>query len=244
MRAGPAKGSVKERGRVMKRLWGAVCLFLLVFMFSFKPACADNAKLNIQIDECDDLIREIMQMPETSIPADLLAKAEAIAIFPSVLKGGFIFAARYGTGVVLYRDKKTRRWSAPCFYRIAGGSWGLQIGGQVVDLILVVTNERGMKGLLKNNFTLGGDASVAAGPVGRNAEVATDLFLKAGILSYSRSKGLFAGIALDGAVVSPVADANEQYYGEKVTSYDILMADKVQPTDQGKALIETLEKYS
>jgi SH3 domain-containing YSC84-like protein 1 len=228
----------------MKKIWGMVCLSLLAVFFTCSIACADNAKLNLKINEADDLIREIMQMPEQSIPSDLLSKAEAIVILPSVLKGGFIFGARYGTGVALHRDKKTRRWSAPCFYRIAGGSWGLQIGGQVIDLVLVITSERGMKGLLQNNFTLGGDAAISAGPVGRNAEIATDLYLKAGIFSYSRSKGLFAGIALDGAVLSPMADANEKYYGGKLTSYDILMANKVQPTAEGKALIETINRYS
>ena len=228
----------------MKVLCAMLCLFFFLAVFVVSPACADNSKLNIKISEADDLIREIMQIPEQSIPADLLAKAEGIVIFPSVLKGGFIFGARYGTGVALHRDKKTRKWSAPCFYRIAGGSWGLQIGGQVVDLVLVITNERGMKGLLENNFTLGGDAAVSAGPVGRNAEIATDLFLKAGIVSYSRSKGLFAGVALDGAVLSPVADANEKYYGKKLTSYDILMANKVEPTAEGNALILTINKYS
>jgi SH3 domain-containing YSC84-like protein 1 len=228
----------------MKKIWGMACLSLLVVFFTCSIACAANAKLNLKINEADDLIREIMQMPEQSIPADLLSNAEAIVILPSVLKGGFIFGARYGTGVALHRDKKTRRWSAPCFYRIAGGSWGLQIGGQIVDLVLVITSERGMKGLLQNNFTLGGDAAISAGPVGRNAEIATDLYLKAGIFSYSRSKGLFAGIALDGAVLSPMADANEQYYGSKLTSYDILMANKAQPTAEGRALIDTINKYS
>ncbi len=228
----------------MSKQWWSLSVFVSIFLLLCVPAFADIAKLNTEIDECDDLIREVMQMPENSIPEDLLEKAEGIVIFPTVLKGGFIFGARYGTGVALHRDKKTGKWSAPCFYRIAGGSWGLQIGGQVIDLILVITNERGMKGLLQNNFTIGGDASASAGPVGRNAEISTDLFLKAGILSYSRSKGLFAGVALDGAVLSPVADANEEYYGEKLTSYDILMADKVKPTQQGMALIKTIEKYS
>jgi SH3 domain-containing YSC84-like protein 1 len=216
---------------------------VMIFGLSL-TADADNSKLNIKISESDDLIREIMQMPEQGIPTDLLSKAEAIVIFPSMLKAGFIFGGRYGTGVALHKNKKTRKWSAPCFYRVAGGSWGLQIGGQVVDLVLIITNERGMNGLLQNNFTLGGDAAVSAGPVGRNAEIATDLFLKAGILSYSRSKGLFAGIALDGAVLSPMADANQQYYGSSLSSYDILMANKVQPTPEGRALIETIDKYS
>ncbi|MFA5068611.1 MAG: lipid-binding SYLF domain-containing protein [Candidatus Omnitrophota bacterium] len=229
----------------MRTAFGFFCVSVMLLSFMAIPCVfADNTSLNIKISEADDLIREIMQMPEQSIPADLLSKAEGIAIFPSVLKGGFIFGARYGTGVALHRDKNTRKWSAPCFYRIAGGSWGLQIGGQIIDLILVITNERGMKGLLQNNFTLGGDAAVSAGPIGRNAEASTDLFLKAGILSYSRSKGLFAGIALDGAVLSPIADANENYYNQKLTSYDILMANKVQPTAEGRALIATIDKYS
>ncbi|MDD5504075.1 MAG: lipid-binding SYLF domain-containing protein [Candidatus Omnitrophica bacterium] len=228
----------------MKTVCGLFCALVMLLSIIAPCACADNASLNIKISEADDLIREIMQMPEQSIPSDLLSKAEGIVIFPSVLKGGFIFGARYGTGVALHRDKNTRKWSAPCFYRIAGGSWGLQIGGQIIDLVLVITNERGMKGLLQNNFTLGGDAAVSAGPVGRNAEASTDLFLKAGILSYSRSKGLFAGIALDGAVLSPIADANENYYKQSLTSYDILMANKVQPTAEGRALITTIEKYT
>jgi SH3 domain-containing YSC84-like protein 1 len=237
-------GSARKKGGSMKFFLGMVCLFLCIGIIAGLPCYADNAKLDLKIGEADDLIREIMQMPEQSIPSDLLSKAEGIVIFPSVLKAGFIFGARYGTGVALHRDKNTRRWSAPCFYRIAGGSWGLQIGGQVVDLVLIITNERGMKGLLENNFTLGGDAGVSAGPVGRNAEIATDLYLKAGILSYSRSKGLFAGIALDGAVISPMADANEQYYKEKLTSYDILMANKAKTTDSAKTLIATLDKYT
>jgi SH3 domain-containing YSC84-like protein 1 len=228
----------------MKCLWVVLCACLVLTCLTVVSACADNSKLNIKISEADDLIREIMQMPEESIPADLLRKAEGIVIFPSVLKGGFIFGARYGTGVALHRDKKSRQWSAPCFYRIAGGSWGLQIGGQVVDLILVITSDRGMKGLLENNFKLGADAGVSAGPVGRNAEVGTDLYLKAGMLAYSRSKGLFAGVALDGAVISPIADANEKYYGQELTSYDILMANKVKPTSEGIDLIATLNKYS
>jgi SH3 domain-containing YSC84-like protein 1 len=234
----------KKGGCIMKKMWDILCLSLLLTVFILSAAQADNSRLNIKISEADDLIREIMQMPEQGIPVDLLSKAEGIAIFPSVLKGGFIFGARYGTGVVLHRNKQTRKWSAPCFYRIAGGSWGLQIGGQVIDLILVITNERGMNSLLQNNLTLGGDAAVSAGPVGRNAEIATDLYLKAGIVSYSRSKGLFAGIALDGAVLSPIAQANEDYYGQMLTSYDILMANKVEPTREGRALIATIGKYS
>jgi len=224
---------------------GRVLFLCSVMSFLCLPLVyADNAKLDMRIDECDDLIREIMQMPEKSIPADLLAKASGIAIFPSVLKAGFIFGGRYGNGVVLHRDKETGKWSAPSFYTVAGGSWGLQIGGQIIDLVLVITNERGMKSLLNDKFTLGGDAAASAGPVGRNAEIATDLLLKAGILSYSRSKGLFAGITLKGAILAPDSKANEAYYGEKLTVEDILMDNKVKPTKEAQELINTIKKYS
>lgn len=123
-----------------------------------------------------------------------------------------------------------------------GGSWGLQIGGQVIDLILVITNERGIKGLLQDKFTIGGDIAVSAGPVGRNAEAGTDLLLKAGILSYSRSKGLFAGIAINGAVIMPDEEANKIYYGQELTAEEILLQKKIRPTPTARKLITTLKK--
>src|SRR3989338_5506970 len=140
-------------------------------------------------------MNEIMMAPDQSIPEELLAKCKAIAIYPSVLKGSFIFGARFGRGVVLKRDEQTGKWGPVAFSTIGGGSWGLQIGGQATDLILVIMNERGMTGLLSNNFTLGADASVAAGPVGRQTEAGTDLTLSSGILAYSRNRGLFAGVS-------------------------------------------------
>lgn len=222
-------------------------LFYLIICFTFlcltvSVALADTASLDMRIDECKDLIDEVMEMPDKAIPAKLLAKCSGIAIFPSVLKGGFIFGGRFGRGVVLYHDKDTGTWSAPSFYTIAGGSWGLQIGGQVIDLILVITNERGMKGLLQDRFTIGGDIAASAGPVGRNAEVGTDLLLKAGIVSYSRSKGLFAGIALKGAVVMPDKEANMTYYGKELSAEEILMGKKVRPTRTAHELINTLKQ--
>ncbi|NQT89813.1 MAG: lipid-binding SYLF domain-containing protein, partial [Candidatus Omnitrophica bacterium] len=163
----------------MKRF--CVCLLTFSLLCLASPAVsADNTGLDMRIDNCDDLFGDIMQMPDKGIPTDLLAKCSGVAIFPSVIKGGFIFAGRFGKGVIMHRNKKTGAWSAPAFYTIAGGSWGLQIGGQITDLVLVINNERGMKGLLQSKFTIGGDASCAAGPVGRNVEVSTDLFLKAG----------------------------------------------------------------
>lgn len=217
-----------------------ICLSLLCL--SASGANADRAKLEMRIDECKDLLEEVMQMPDKSIPTKLLKEARGIAIFPSVIKGGFIFGGRYGKGLVLYHDRSSDTWSAPSFYTIAGGSWGLQIGGQVIDLILVITNERGIKGLLQDKFTIGGDIAASAGPVGRNAEAGTDLLLKAGILSYSRSKGLFAGIAVNGAVIMPDEEANKIYYGQELSAEEILLQKKVRPTPTARELITTLKK--
>jgi len=228
----------------MRKLCTGIAYFFVVFSLVATSAYAGSAKLNMRIDDCADLLDEVMQMPEQSIPEDLLAKAKAIAIFPSVLKGGFIFGGRYGNGVVLKRDKRSGKWSAPSFYTIAGGSWGLQIGGQVIDLILVITNDRGMRALLQDKFTLGGDLAGSAGPIGRNAEIATDLMLKAGILSYSRSKGLFAGLTLKGAIITPDSKSNETYYGKPVSAEEILIEQSVEPTKNCKELISILRKYA
>jgi lipid-binding SYLF domain-containing protein len=219
-------------------------LFFATVCLSYVPAYAENAKLDMRIDECKDLVNDVMQMPDKSIPTDLLEKASGVAIFPSVVKGGFIIGGRFGRGVVIYHDKETGRWSAPSFYTIAGGSWGLQIGGQITDLILVIMNERGIKGLLQDRFTIGGDASASAGPVGRNAEAGTDLLLKAGILSYSRSKGLFAGVAINGAVIMPDREANKSYYGRDIPAEDILMGDDIKPSKKALELIGALKKYT
>lgn len=224
-----------------KLFYLAMCSAILCLPVS--TALADNAKLDMRIDECKDLIDEVMGMPDNAIPAKLLADCSGIAIFPSVLKGGFIFGGGFGRGVVLYHDKGTRTWSAPSFYTIAGGSWGLQIGGQIIDLILVITNERGMKGLLQDKFIIGGDIAASVGPVGRNAEVGTDLLLKAAIVSYSRSKGLFIGIALKGAVIMPDKKANMNYYGKGLSAEEILMGNEVRPTKTARELINTLKRY-
>lgn len=225
----------------MKKL-SRLVICLAVACLSVSVAAAQEAKLDMRIDECKDLLEEVMEMPDKSIPTDLLENCSGVAIFPSVIKGGFVFGGRYGKGVVLHRDKKTGDWSAPSFYTIAGGSWGLQIGGQVIDLVLVIPSERGMKGLLQNKFTIGGDAAVSAGPIGRNAEAGTDLLLKGGVLSYSRSKGLFAGISLKGAVIMPDNKANELYYKQQLSTEDILMARKVKPTKTAKELIRILKQ--
>ncbi len=205
--------------------------------------CA-SAELDGRIHEAKLVLAEIMASPDQSIPEELLAKCKAIAIYPNVLKGGFIFGARFGKGVVLSKDDKTGEWGPVAFSTIGGGSWGLQIGGEMTDLIFVVMNERGMSGLLASKFTMGADASVAAGPVGRNSQAATDLSLQAGILSYSRSRGLFGGLALDGSIVTQDNNSNSLYYGKAVTSSDILLGNAVQVEPSSRELVDSLNEFT
>lgn len=206
---------------------------------------AQAGDLDTRIWESKEILNEYMQMPEQDrIPSSLLKSAKAIAIFPNMVKAGFVVAGQYGNGVVLVRDEKTGKWSAPAFYRMSGGSVGFQIGGQASDAVLVITNERGVRGFLENKFTLGVDASVAAGPVGRDAEGKTDWQMKSSVYSYSRSRGLFAGVALDGMAINEDRDANTSYYGAGNTADSILVKRSVQPSDKGKDLVDTLAQYA
>ncbi|MFH1878415.1 MAG: lipid-binding SYLF domain-containing protein [Candidatus Omnitrophota bacterium] len=226
---------------LFSRIAGAVLVFIAVFFLSPVSYSDTIDKLNARINDARLVLEEMQDMPDQAIPVDLLEKCAGIAIFPSVLKGGFGIGGQYGQGIILSRN--SGKWSAPLFMSIGGASIGFQIGGQATDMILVIMNERGMDSLSHGNVTLGGDASVAAGPVGRDAEMATDALLKAGIFSYSRSKGLFAGVSLKGAIVGPMKNLNADYYGEGVTPRDILFSGKVQPTEEGQKLIDSLNKY-
>lgn len=216
----------------------------LLAIASCATVYAADPALDARVHEAKQVLDEIMMSPDQSIPEELLAKCKAIAIYPNVLKGGFIFGARFGRGVILSRDESTGQWGPVAFSTIGGGSWGLQIGGQMTDLIFVVMNDRGMQGLLASNFTLGADASVAAGPVGRNTQAATDLSLRAGILSYSRSRGLFGGLALDGAVVTQDNNSNTSYYGKYVTGRDILLGNAVTVQPSSQELVDALTTNS
>ena len=219
-------------------------ILILSAVCAWAPSYADAPpELDARIHEAKQVLSEIMTSPDQSIPEELLAKCQAIAIYPNVIKGGFIFGARYGKGVVVARDSGGK-WGPVAFSTIGGGSWGLQIGGQMTDLIFVVMNERGVQGLLNSKFTLGADASVAAGPVGRNSQAATDLSLRAGILSYSRSRGLFGGLALDGSVVTQDNNSNTYYYNKSVTSADILKGNAVTIQPSSKELVDALTEYS
>jgi lipid-binding SYLF domain-containing protein len=166
-----------------------------------------------RISEAVTVLREIMDAGDQSVPGSIMQKAQGIAVFPSMLKGGFVVGGQFGRGVLSARDPKTGAWSSPAFLTITGGSLGFQIGGQAVDLILVIQNRRGLEQLVSNQFKIGADASVAAGPVGRDAGASTDIQMRAQILSYSRTRGLFAGVSLNGTTISQDRDANDRFYG-------------------------------
>jgi len=189
------------------------------------------------------VLSEVMGITEGGIPKDLMSRAEAIAVFPHMVKGGFIVGGEYGKGLVSDR-MANGRWSTPAFIKIGGGSFGLQIGAQATDLVLVFTSKEGFKGLLNGKVKLGADAAVAAGPVGRDAQVGTDVLLKSPILAYSRSKGLFAGIALDGAVVSIDDSDNRTVYGKEITAEDILYNGKARMNDIVSPFVRELEKFA
>jgi len=175
-----------------------------------------------RVQAATTVLNEMMRAPDKAIPESILDKAEAIAIFPGVKKAGFILGGQWGRGIISVRDASTRTWSSPAFLTMTGGSVGAQIGGTEIDLILVITDRRGIEHLLANEFKIGGEVSAAAGPVGRAAEASTDLQLHAGILSYSRSRGLFAGATVNGSVIKEDVDANTRFYGRALSSEDIV----------------------
>ena len=167
-----------------------------------------------RVKEAVVVLSEVMGAEDQSVPRALLEKAEAIAVFPSLLRAGFIVGGQRGRGIISVRDQESGTWSAPAFLTITGGSIGAQIGAQAVDLVLVVQNRRGLEQLVRNQFRIGGDAAVSAGPVGRDVSAATDIQLRAQILSDSRSRGLFAGVTLNGSTIRQDRDANERFYGQ------------------------------
>ncbi|MHC1478801.1 lipid-binding SYLF domain-containing protein [Frateuria aurantia] len=197
-----------------RRLSRLVLLVVAVFSVSM-PVWADDGPTD-QARESLRVLREIMDTPDKSIPVDLLRDARAVAVIPDVLKVGFIFGGRRGEGLISVKQPDGS-WSYPSYVVIAGGSFGLQVGVSKTDLVLVFRTQRGVDSLVSGKFTIGADASAAAGPVGRTAGAATDGALNAEIYTYSRARGLFAGIALDGAVLKPDYDANAAIYGPGVT---------------------------
>jgi lipid-binding SYLF domain-containing protein len=175
------------------------------------------------------VLDEIMGAADQAVPSGVLERAEAVAVFPSTIKGGFVLAAHRGKGIISARDRTRGGWSPPAFLTVTGGSIGAQIGAQSVDLVLVVMNKRGLENLLQNQFKIGADGSVAAGPVGRAAEASTDIQMRAEILSYSRARGLFAGVSLNGAAIRQDRDANEDFYGDPYRTRSIILDGRAKP---------------
>ena len=174
-----------------------------------------------RLDSAGIVMHEIMATPDKGIPEEVLDHAKCVAVVPNLMKGGLVFGAKHGKGVATCRTAKG--WSAPAFITVSGGSWGLQIGVEAVDLVMIIQNEKGMQKLLSSNFQLGGDASAAAGPVGRHASAGTDWKLDTEILTYSRAKGAFAGLTLEGASVRQDDDSRRAIYGRKVTTRALLL---------------------
>jgi len=196
-----------------------------------------------RLDDSADMLTEIMSAPDKGIPQDLLNKAHCVVLVPGLKKGAFIVGAKYGKGFMLCRKASGVGWSAPAAIRVEGGSFGFQIGGSETDVVMLVNSEPGAKKLLESKFTLGADASVAGGPVGRTSTAETDAQLHAEILTYSRSRGAFAGVSLDGATLRPDDDWNRDLYGSALTNKEIVMGDTKAPPAARK-LIATLDKYS
>lgn len=196
-----------------------------------------------RVREAATVFDEVMGIKERTIPQELLEKAECVVIVPGLKKAAFIIGGKYGKGVISCRPENGEGWSGPSTVRIEGGSFGLQLGGSEIDLVMLVMNRRGVEKLLQSRFTLGADASVAAGPVGRTAEAQTDAQMHAEILAWSRSRGLFAGISLAGATLRQDQEDNERIYGKAVTPQQILR-EGAKPPDSTKKLIATLSKYS
>ena len=196
-----------------------------------------------RLEESARIMHEIMETPDKGIPQDLLNKAYCVVVVPSLKKGAFVVGGQYGKGFSICRRGAGMGWGAPGAIRVEGGSFGFQIGGSATDVVMLIMNERGMRELDKDKFTVGGDASVAAGPVGRTATANTDAYMSAEILSWSRTKGLFAGVALSGATLRPDKEANKELYGERLDNKQILMT-KTEPPAAARPLIEELDKYS
>src|SRR6266498_4900132 len=230
------------KSRSMIRMAAAFCLALAVGAVAQAQA-EKNLKDEIQQSEkAAGVFREIMDTPDKGIPQELLDGAECVAVFPSVFKAGFIFGGRGGRGVASCRTAAS--WSAPAFFTLGGGSFGFQIGAQSTDFVMLFMNKDGLNSLLSDGFTLGGDASVAAGPVGRQAGAPTELKLNAQIHSYTPSRGLFAGLELKGVVIKPDKDDMRDVYGEGVTAKEVLKENKVTAPVAVRAFPNALGRYS
>jgi lipid-binding SYLF domain-containing protein len=220
-------------------------LFACVGLAAATLCSAHPNKEQERLENSGVVMQEIMNIPD-NIPQEVLEKAECVIVFPSVLKAAFVVGASYGRGAMVCRTGEHFRgpWGAPAMFALEGGSVGFQIGGQATDLILLVMNERGASSILESKVKLGGDASVAAGPVGRDAAANTDAYMRAEVLSYSRTRGLFAGISLEGSTLRPDDNATEDVYGRHLTAREIVLGGHVEVPESGRHLVAVLQKGS
>jgi SH3 domain-containing YSC84-like protein 1 len=219
-------------------------LTLVAWLCSSLYAADDSAKESKATDRVQaaaDVLNAIQSAPDSGVPNEILGRADCVAVVPSMLKGGFVVGGKYGRGLASCRTPKG--WSAPAFFTVKGGSFGFQIGGQAVDLVMLIMNNEGMQRLLSSQFALGADASVAAGPVGRHAEGNTDWKMRAQVLTYSRARGVFAGVSLNGAVVKQDKDSTRDFYGHMVT-FKAALTGEVDPPPAANPFLSSLAKWA
>jgi SH3 domain-containing YSC84-like protein 1 len=218
---------------------------LLVLAIIGLPLPAQDKKETERLENCGTVLKEILDIPD-DIPQDLLDKSECVVVYPSVLKAAFVIGGSYGRGAMTCRtgEHYTGPWSAPTMMALEGGSIGFQIGGQATDFVLLIMNARGAHSILSNKVKLGADASVAAGPKGRDATAETDVTMRAEVLSYSRARGLFAGISLEGSTVRPDNDGNEKVYGKKLEAESIIFKGAVAVPSPAQTMIAYLNQKS
>ena len=228
----------------MTKTWMAAIAGVLLTAASL-PAKAEGRAERERVENAGRVMQAIMDMPDT-IPQNLLDHARCVVVMPTVLKAAFVFGGAYGRGVMVCRTGKDFEggWGAPTMMALEGGSFGLQIGGEATDFVFLVMNDSGAHSLLHSKVKLGADASAAAGPVGRTTAAATDAFMRAEILTYSRARGIFAGISLEGSTLRPDGDANRNLYGRSLSAEEIVREDKVAPPPAAKELLRQLQQQS
>src|SRR5947199_10568265 len=225
----------------MKKL---LLLTLVVALCSWVYAAdepAKESKATDRVQAAADVLNAIQSAPDSGVPNEILSRADCVAVVPSMLKGGFVVGGKYGRGLASCRTPKG--WSAPAFFIVKGGSFGFQIGGQAVDLVMLIMNNEGMQRLLSSQFQLGADASVAAGPVGRHAEGGTDWKMRAQVLTYSRARGVFAGVTLNGAVIKQDKDSTREFYGRMVP-FKTSLTGTIAPPAGSSPFLTTLAKWA
>lgn len=214
--------------------------FIAVILVATTSWAGDREDILERLHDSGIVLDEVMGAPDSGIPEEIFDSAECVAVVPSLLKAAFVFGGQWGKGVATCRTETG--WSAPAFFQVTGGSWGLQIGGEAVDLIMMIMNQQGMKNLLSSQFKLGADASVAAGPVGRHASGNTDWKMRAQVLTYSRSRGIFAGLSLEGALIRQDKTDTRMFYGRMIP-YRRLLGGKIDVPEDAQPFLSAVERH-